>query len=1224
MKSSSDSDTSFRVYLFRRGDKKSGNICCDVILNNKDLPNLRIGDILQILSPSSQQPFYVQYMHEHNETYREKRIYLEKTLADRFSVLQNDTVNVSIAEKKQIALDSIELTFRERYMSRSDMWRFRRCLMNTCTYLAQKLDWLGVPTTVHDLWLKGENVSSGFISEDTRVVFRSSSSLVLIFVQVGSEMWDMDPFGDLYFEKCLNGFFPELFEKWKSNNCAHYVTLIVVSRWYFDEDSLDDVAKEKVSKDCRGRYYEDFYRVIIQNEHYDDWKSVIPKIVMEKLNFQLRLVFFNYRQTIQDFIQRQLVTESCKRPVAELSTAADGNFFEALNLSMNSFNAYYTDRRFETVGHQIIFVTAGAVFNVDRHMVNFTKQRSIDMGVSLDLVCLGEQPLHVVPLFVFQRLSESAHPFEEYLIPHWMNYSYYRMPVRSAISIKFRPRIKMCEELLQGTEFGLVMETNDDDEDEIDMDAYDEKAFASLIADSPSKSLEKPVGSDGRPLINPFKPEEFSVRITANRRRWIHVFPVDKLGRAKHSHHYVAGKSIVHITQMDETEPDEKSLSALTVTAGSPLRRPPSPQASSMEKNMNRVTGQGAGGKKCVWAWGSTGEEKWNPDVEIGVDWKSLVRSGLLPITTDFFPDGRSIHNDYLVTAHQVLIDNDVMHEWLGETKNANAEKFKSLVFDQMISQRLQRGFQIEDQSDRIENSKNIRECFLSYSRTYHRLFMEGDEISVTQYFMRPSEFDETAESVQKEHHKYLFKVPDSDDYVVSTTTFKAINLLKLNWSYLDTQIQYRNSPSLFKNEFKCFFSRFLVTPLCSSTTKKIIAERSGGDKYGAIKNETFDERQKEGFIKFLETVNRLRRKVDRHSSKSRSLGLDADVNKITYSINDPESLLKAWRESCSFYYFYETTARYPSEVFLATEFVAWLVVNVVEIVDRNCAIDFANELIANSKIRVLPAGQLDIDGVSVSILNKSTSDVFRYGFFLCYFVDEQNYDENWSQALQCEIVTRCPSSILSDCCFRLNAIEMDFLTQKSDGTGRQYLPSHIPYFVLFNPVFCTNKAFEISIRWFMANGQTVAELARQWCNKANSMNFHMFPAPDDPFALPNNPNSSPLRCPVSIPFEHEKISSENLPKAILAILEIFGFIEIDCHMHPVPQFVHMSGGMFISFDKNQNCFLWAWNPMMSHRYRSQMSCTEEFQDYMLADFRQFCKNVSGRLDTFIANVLND
>jgi hypothetical protein len=32
-------------------------------------------------------------------------------------------------------------------------------------------------------------------------------------------------------------------------------------------------------------------------------------------------------------------------------------------------------------------------------------------------------------------------------------------------------------------------------------------------------------------FINPFRPEEFIVRITANRRRWIHVFPVDRLGR---------------------------------------------------------------------------------------------------------------------------------------------------------------------------------------------------------------------------------------------------------------------------------------------------------------------------------------------------------------------------------------------------------------------------------------------------------------------------------------------------------------------------------------------------------------------------------------------------------------------------------------------------------------------------------------------------------------------
>lgn len=72
----------------------------------------------------------------------------------------------------------------------------------------------------------------------------------------------------------------------------------------------------------------------------------------------------------------------------------------------------------------------------------------------------------------------------------------------------------------------------------------------------------------------------------------------------------------------------------------------------------------------------------------VGVDWKSLTIPACLPITTDYFPDQRSLHNDYVVSDY-TLLPEGVNVEYAQNRAIYREPLSTEKVFKELISQRL-------------------------------------------------------------------------------------------------------------------------------------------------------------------------------------------------------------------------------------------------------------------------------------------------------------------------------------------------------------------------------------------------------------------------------------------------------------------------------------------------------------------------------------------------------
>ncbi|KAL4927001.1 GTPase-activating protein IML1 [Aspergillus undulatus] len=334
------------------------------------------------------------------------------SVANIFGFKNRDTVYISIVERAQCAASHVDISFRDQFLVRSDMWRLVMSeLAGKIVYKGQKIVFMGhIKATVKNIFIRGKKVLSGFFSPQTIPVFRSEAAKYVLFIQMSREMWDFDSegTGDILFSRVINGFLPELFKRWANADARHLVTIVLFTRVEYDASTSglsSSLNSENLRNTCGPNHVptRDFYRVVVNDMASGHWTTILDEL---KKDFRTFLRDVSILKTPEDPVTGANTANATigGRP----STALRGNILEAVHLASSHLSFDHIDRDMVHTGTSIIVITPGSgVFEVSYESLASTTEALTNRGIAIDLVCLSPMPLHSVPLFKYREPSRN-------------------------------------------------------------------------------------------------------------------------------------------------------------------------------------------------------------------------------------------------------------------------------------------------------------------------------------------------------------------------------------------------------------------------------------------------------------------------------------------------------------------------------------------------------------------------------------------------------------------------------------------------------------------------------------------------------------------------------------------------------------------------------------------------------------------------------------------------
>uniref|UniRef100_A0A8C4R3B8 Uncharacterized protein n=1 Tax=Eptatretus burgeri TaxID=7764 RepID=A0A8C4R3B8_EPTBU len=122
----------YKLWVTKKGFQGSDE---ELVVNPKAFPSVKIGDILEIAHTDNEYSPLLLQVKSLKEDHQKETISVDQSVATVFNLRPYQDVFVSVVDAKEVTLDLVELTFKDQYISRSDMWRLKKSLVSELVVL---------------------------------------------------------------------------------------------------------------------------------------------------------------------------------------------------------------------------------------------------------------------------------------------------------------------------------------------------------------------------------------------------------------------------------------------------------------------------------------------------------------------------------------------------------------------------------------------------------------------------------------------------------------------------------------------------------------------------------------------------------------------------------------------------------------------------------------------------------------------------------------------------------------------------------------------------------------------------------------------------------------------------------------------------------------------------------------------------------------------------------